>query len=259
MKNLVLYVPLTNLGRKYPNLLLDKDIKLRFIVEADEANKLKLNALDPLRYKSVLIYRYIYKKEDDIFKYTADVAKILIFLQLFIDQRISNERYFRIEDITDKKEAFNKIKPSVEEKGIIRKWGKYNQVYEKYKLSFNWYSKSLDKYLSPREKILYLVIALEGILLEGVENELAYRFCLRGAYVFRVNKEKRKENFVLLQHAYRLRSYIVHSSAKKYTEEINKIGSMFKFRKELTNYLERLLQRLVENPELLENIDEKII
>lgn len=263
MEEITLYVPLRNLGWIYPEVLLNKNTKIRFLnyIDETENNGLKRHGLNQIHYSSVLIYKHFYKKEDDLgpMGYIKEIDKIVTFLQLFVNKKIFYERYFNLDEITDKVEGFShkKLKPA--ELKLVEMWKKFCKIYDDFQLSFSWYNKSLGYTLPPREQILYLVIALEGVILKEVTDELSYRFALRGAFLLGKSKAARKRYFELLRQAYQYRSYVVHSNQKESLRLTAKIGSMYHFNERLLEYSSKLLQNLVKNPKILRNIENKII
>lgn len=263
IKEIILFVPLRNFGWLYNDYLLNENTKIRFLDTETEDPVLQEKGLDSLKYRTVLIYRHFYKNDDDagIFGYIREIDKILTFLRLFLDRKIWYERYFRLQDIKMGGEIFTNLKP-VGLKGVpdLRKvWGKYGKVYEKYRLTFDWYNRSLESSLPPRESILYLVIALEGVLLKDLFQELSYRFSLRGAYAVGNDEKERRKIFDLLKLAYQYRNAVVHNSEKSFLEVIKKIDSTSDFHENLTTYTENLLKRLILDENILDNIESKIL
>jgi len=185
-KEITLLIPLRNLGWKYNGYLLDKNIKLRFVDEVTENTILEQKKLDHLKYKTILVYRHYYETDDGIgpFGYIQKIEEIIIFLQLYVDRNVYYEKYFRLKDVKEDDETFDELEQSKSDDApdLKEKWLKYKNLYKEYKLSFDWYGRSNDIFLPPRESILFLVLALEGILLKDMQTELSYKFALRGAF-----------------------------------------------------------------------------
>jgi hypothetical protein len=59
------------------------------------------------------------------------------------------------------------------------------------------------------------VVALEGVLLPGVRDELSYRFRLSGALFLGETQEERRNLFSQLRDCYDIRSYLAHGSHDK--------------------------------------------
>lgn len=62
----------------------------------------------------------------------------------------------------------------------------------------------------PDDAIVDYTIGLESLLLQGINDELTYRFALRGATILAWEDNKRKEYFKRLKDFYNVRSDIVH-------------------------------------------------
>jgi hypothetical protein len=62
----------------------------------------------------------------------------------------------------------------------------------------------------PDDAIVDYTIGLEPLLLQGISDELTYRFALRGSTILAWKDNKRKEYFIRLKDFYNLRSDIVH-------------------------------------------------
>lgn len=62
----------------------------------------------------------------------------------------------------------------------------------------------------PDDAIVDYTIGLESLLLQGINDELTYRFALRGATILAWEDNKRKEYFKQLKDFYNVRSDIVH-------------------------------------------------
>ena len=261
--NITFFIPLRNFGWKYNGYLLDKNTKIRFIDEATENKSLKDNGLNYLKYKTVLIYKHNFnpKNTDEMFAYIPIIEKIIIFLKLYLSNDIYYEKYFRFEELNKESESFKELENSkVEDAPELRElWKKYQNSYTIHHLSLNWYSRSLDPYIPPKESILFLTLSLEGILLSGLQSELSYRFALRGAFVIGNTKEERNKYFQLLDMAYKYRSAVVHNNEAQLKKVVRQIGSSSKFHQQLLNYTEEILKLVVENPFPLTDIENKIL
>jgi len=66
----------------------------------------------------------------------------------------------------------------------------------------------------PEDAVLDYSIGLEILLLAGLNDELSYRFALRGATVLSWETGHKKPFFDNLKNFYKLRSSIVHGSAE---------------------------------------------
>src|SRR3989344_7383373 len=220
MKTTYFYIPLQKLGWLYQDLVIDDKRKIRFIDEVKkESHQLKALGLHEAlggRYKTCLILKQEVSKDDTGFEYISEIYKTIAFFRLFLNQDIGFEKVYLLNQVSgEKSECFiQKSSLSSEEKQIINDWRKYTRLYDTKPTVFHWYSR-VQGSLPPNERIVFLCVALEGLLLKEQTQELKYRFSLRGAYLLANLPEDRTGLMKFFQQVYDYRSAIVHCDKKR--------------------------------------------
>ena len=261
MKKFTVYAPLQNFGWIKWEIYLEANIKIRNINFPSEEEALRKLDFNPRFYKTVLIFNYYYKDDDNpgIFGAYNDLIKILSFLKLYIDRKIDNDRHFNIREIITQEENFSYKPPTGKYKGLDVRWKQFNERYKDYRLSFDWYYKALSGYLPPRETILYLTIALETTLLKSMVTELRYRFSLRGAHLLEDKPVEIKKAFEFLKLVYDYRSIVVHGNEQAFIKLMGRIKATSRFKKDTIAITERILRVLVEDKQRVLKVEDKIL
>jgi hypothetical protein len=129
---------------------------------------------------------------------------------------------------------------------------RFNQAYER---------------LSPEDRLIDYVIALEALLMKGGElQELGFRLALRGSVLLGQNANTRSEVFLRLRSAYSQRSHIVHGSAAP--SEVRVASGRIPFHQfvdAVADDLRAIIRRMLELTEttgeaqVIASLDEKIV
>lgn len=170
------------------------------------------------------------------------------------------KKFYLLSQVVGRKEEsfLQKNNLSQEDKELLVKWGKFSKAYETRSSIFRWYSR-VQEIDPPNERIVFLCIALEGLLLKEESQELRYKFSLRGSYLLGELPEDRIGLMEFFKQVYDFRSSIVHCDKKQELKLIKEIGSIYKFISFLDNYTSQLLKLFIERPDLFENIDRFVL
>lgn len=120
------------------------------------------------------------------------------------------------------------------------------------KLAAEYFNKSYEENVSPRDSIVDLMIALESLYLQGENRELGYKLAIRMSHVLSTDPHTRKCIFDKVKKAYGLRSSIVHGG-KKYPR-ID--GGVFL---QIQEYARRSLILFLRKPTLRNNLDKLVL